>query len=63
MAKVTLASIIPAQDKALLRWSGAELKAAAKGRTALAKRAKAELDRRAANKAAKKQNAAVLAGK
>jgi len=52
-----LAPILPAQDKALLRWSGAELKAAAEKKNALGTRAKNELARRAANKLAKKSNA------
>ena len=64
-----LGSIIPSSDPAMLRMSGAELKAAAKGETlhggvvpkGVATRAKAELERRAANKATKKANAAKLA--
>jgi hypothetical protein len=59
--KLTLAPIVPCHDPAMLRMSGAELKAAVAKGGAVSKRAKAELDRRAANKAAKKANAAKLA--
>lgn len=58
---IKLGAILPATDPAMLRMSGAELKAAAEGRGALAKRASAEIARRKANKATKKANAALLA--
>ena len=56
-----LGSIIPAHDPAMLRMGGKELKALASGKSAAAKRAQAEIDRRKANKATKKANAALLA--
>lgn len=58
---IKLEAIIPAHDPAMLRMSGAELKALADGKSAVAKRAQAEVARRKANKAAKKSNAAKLA--
>lgn len=57
---IKLAAITPNHDPAMLRMSGKELKDAAAGRGAVATRAKAEIARRAANKAAKKSNAALL---
>lgn len=57
---VKLAEIIPAHDPAMLRMSGAELKALADGRSKVADRARAEIARRKANKAAKKANAAAI---
>ena len=59
--KITLAPIVPNHDPAMLRMSGKELKAMADGRSKAAERARAELERRKANKAAKKANAAALA--
>jgi len=56
-----LGSILPAHDPAMLRLSGAELKALAEGKSAAAKRAADEIARRKANKATKKSNAALLA--
>lgn len=46
------------KNEDLLRLSGKELRAAAEGKTARAKAAKAELDRRKANRAAKSAAAA-----
>lgn len=58
---VKLGAIIPAADPAMLRMSGAELKAMADGRSAAASRARDEIARRKANAATKKANAALLA--
>lgn len=57
---VKLAAIIPAHDPAMLRMSGKELRAMADGRSAAAGRARAEIERRKANKATKKANADLL---
>lgn len=58
---IKLGAILPPADPAMLRMSGAELKAMADGRSAAASRARDEIARRKANKATKKSNAALLA--